>query len=365
MNEDCPFSSFLVYFRFSFIYAVSRARETKTKLPNRAQADFFTEQGGWYDHLPSVVAPKGTPGEWLKDPYGDAGDLPLGPGPRHPRYIVSPWTRGGNVFTEHADHTSDIMFVESWAAANGYKVKTEAITPWRREHMSNLVNAFDFSKSDTSAPSIFQVRDPETRPGTHWSGNLTLGSLTGPWVGPARCLSDFNATKPPVPYGPDNANQDLSKTVEEGFKRVRGKINEGRYLTLEFGPVALSNFHGAMASVSPATKRHDDINQRWILHHADGDAYGNTFYLQSAADKKYISKWPMGTLTADVKKAQAFAFDYHASGASYSFRLAHTNDKFVSPTKAKGERAGASASTLSWNGPQCAGISIFSVSYHK
>lgn len=36
------------------------------------------------------------------------------------------------------------MFVEEWAAANGFKVHNEGITKWRREHMSNLVNAFDF-----------------------------------------------------------------------------------------------------------------------------------------------------------------------------------------------------------------------------
>ena len=61
------------------------------------------------------------------------------------RCIISPYTRGGNVFTEFADHTSDIQFVEEWAAANGYKgVKTAAMTQWRRDHMSNLVNAFDF-----------------------------------------------------------------------------------------------------------------------------------------------------------------------------------------------------------------------------
>lgn len=47
--------------------------------------------------------------------------------------------------TEDADHTSDMMFIEEWAKANGYDVFNDNITPWRREHMSNLVNAFDFN----------------------------------------------------------------------------------------------------------------------------------------------------------------------------------------------------------------------------
>jgi phospholipase C len=69
------------------------------------------------------------------------------PGPRVPRVVVSPWTRGGNVFTEMSDHNSDIMFVEQWAAAQGYKgVYSKEMTQWRRETMSNLVNAFDFSQ---------------------------------------------------------------------------------------------------------------------------------------------------------------------------------------------------------------------------
>jgi phospholipase C len=60
--------------------------------------------------------------------------------------MVSPWTRGGNVFAERADHNSDIMFVEQWAAAHGYKgVYSQEMSPWRRAHMSNLVNALDFA----------------------------------------------------------------------------------------------------------------------------------------------------------------------------------------------------------------------------
>jgi phospholipase C len=43
------------------------------------------------------------------------------------------------------DHTSDILFAEKWAAAQGYKgVYSQEITQWRRDTMSNLLNAFDF-----------------------------------------------------------------------------------------------------------------------------------------------------------------------------------------------------------------------------
>lgn len=77
---------------------------------------------------------------------------------RTPRFIISPWTRGGNVFTERADHTSDQMFVEKWAAAHGYKgVYNEGINPWRREVMSDLVNAFDFNTVSFDMPTFTYI----------------------------------------------------------------------------------------------------------------------------------------------------------------------------------------------------------------
>lgn len=61
-----------------------------------------------------------------------------------PFYIISPWTRGGRVFTERADHNSQILFIEKWLTARGYKnIVTDQMVHWRREHMSDLVNALD------------------------------------------------------------------------------------------------------------------------------------------------------------------------------------------------------------------------------
>jgi phospholipase C len=68
-------------------------------------------------------------------------------GSRLPFYIISPWTRGAQVFTEHADHTSQILFLEQFLQANGYDFVDEQISDWRRAHMSNLVNGFDFDNA--------------------------------------------------------------------------------------------------------------------------------------------------------------------------------------------------------------------------
>lgn len=83
---------------------------------------------------------------WLTSKYS---------GWRTPRYIISPWTRGGNVFTERADHSSDIMFVERWAAENGYEgVYSKELTEWRREFMSDLTKAFDFDHVCRATPPL-------------------------------------------------------------------------------------------------------------------------------------------------------------------------------------------------------------------
>ena len=76
-------------------------------------------------------------------------------GARVPRYIISPWTQGGNVFTEPADHTSDMLFVEEWAKANNIALHNDQISAWRRSHMSNLVNAFDFDNVSPAFPEYY------------------------------------------------------------------------------------------------------------------------------------------------------------------------------------------------------------------
>lgn len=66
----------------------------------------YDEAGGWGDHVVPYHSPSGTKGEWVQDPYGEAGYTYTGPGFRMPFYIISPWTRGGNVYVENSDHSS-------------------------------------------------------------------------------------------------------------------------------------------------------------------------------------------------------------------------------------------------------------------
>ena len=79
---------------------------------------------------------------------------PIYPGFRVPFFIVSPWTRGGSVFTEPADHISQLLFMEKWAETRGKAFHIEAISDWRREHMSDLVNVFDWDHVSVSVSPL-------------------------------------------------------------------------------------------------------------------------------------------------------------------------------------------------------------------
>jgi phospholipase C len=64
---------------------------------------------------------------------------PWGMGPRVPLYVISPWSKGGWVDSQVADHTSVGQFIEK-----RFGVTIPAISPWHRAVSSDLTSAFDF-----------------------------------------------------------------------------------------------------------------------------------------------------------------------------------------------------------------------------
>lgn len=121
----------------------------------------FDENDGFFDHMPPPSVPSyvtynanpaqavlagastvDTTGEYHHVLNGaDARTLrrPYGFGPRVPMYVVSPWTKGGWVNSQVADHTSVIRFIEA-----RFGVQEPLISPWRRAVSSNLLSCFDF-----------------------------------------------------------------------------------------------------------------------------------------------------------------------------------------------------------------------------
>ncbi|WP_152267106.1 phosphocholine-specific phospholipase C [Agriterribacter humi] len=71
---------------------------------------------------------------------------PWGLGPRVPMYIISPWSKGGWVDSQVADHTSVGQFIEK-----RFGVTIPAISPWHRAVCSDLLSAFDFETPNNPA----------------------------------------------------------------------------------------------------------------------------------------------------------------------------------------------------------------------
>ena len=95
----------------------------------------FDENDGIFDHVPPPTPPAGTEGEFIDG-------LPIGGGFRVPCIIVSPWTVGGWVATEHFDHTSVLQFLEKVTG-----VEEPNISAWRRQTFGDLTSAFRFTSA--------------------------------------------------------------------------------------------------------------------------------------------------------------------------------------------------------------------------
>ncbi|CAI7587477.1 hypothetical protein N7533_005992 [Penicillium manginii] len=273
----------------------------------------FDETGGFGDHVTPFHSPQGTAGEWMTDPYGDFGDVFAGPGFRVPFIMVSPWTRGGRVFTERCDHNSQIMFIEQWLTALGYSgVQTDQMVPWRRAHMSNLIGALDLDHPDYSLPNLPDIPAPET------DGN-------GNFVGTSRCQSRHSQTRPPVPYG-EQSNLSDSLFFEDGFKEVVGYLTEGRYLVFSKNGYALRG-HNKRWDLDTGKPGHlyDKKENRWILHYTQ-DEESEIFTLENALDGRWLG--PRGELQASEARSSAshIRITFLGNGLGYTLRYADSGE---------------------------------------
>jgi len=143
----------------------------------------FDENDGLFDHLPAPAVPSynldgtlagkstvdlagmyfdiGNSGhDYLSGQDTISGNLrPWGFGPRVPMYILSPWSKGGWVNSQVADHTSVGQFIEK-----RFGVIIPAISPWHRAVSSDLTTAFDFiTPNDPEFPHLPDMSDYEKR----------------------------------------------------------------------------------------------------------------------------------------------------------------------------------------------------------
>jgi phospholipase C len=115
----------------------------------------YDENGGFFDHVAPVTAPPGTAGEYVTaaavpDPIMAGGiSGPIGLGFRVPMMVISPFSRGGFVCSDMLDHTSMLRFLETRFGA-----EVPNLSAWRRATVGDMTTAFNFSKPDTSIPSL-------------------------------------------------------------------------------------------------------------------------------------------------------------------------------------------------------------------
>ncbi|SHO79560.1 Uncharacterized protein MSYG_3910 [Malassezia sympodialis ATCC 42132] len=257
----------------------------------------YDETGGWADHVMAPHAPKGTPGEWLNDPFDANGTLrPTGPGFRLPFYIISPYTRDGGVFTEVSSHESQTLFLEKWAEAIGKPFHVKEMNKWRREHLSDLVRAFDFSKKNPSVPNVPEVPTAKKDP------------ITDTYNGAWQCLLKFKGdVQPKVPYG----KQDVHKTLEteKGVKMVRGNLTEGRYLSFSSSGRRLSHSGDKLQTA----KDEGDYSQKqlFVIHWQGTEPKDNRYLISTAGNS---TQYLTSSLHFTSKKSHAASFSLTDKG---------------------------------------------------
>jgi phospholipase C len=137
----------------------------------------YDENGGFFDHVPPVTAPAGTPGEYVTAPsVPDASAIgnppisgPIGLGFRVPMTIVSPFSRGGFVTSDLFDHTSVLRFLETLFGA-----EVPNLSAWRRATVGDLTSAFNLKAPDPSIPNL-----PSTVPAISQTISACVTNLSG------------------------------------------------------------------------------------------------------------------------------------------------------------------------------------------
>ena len=181
----------------------------------------------------------------------------------------------------------------------------------------------------------------------------------GNYNGMELCFDFFGFDpKPLPPYGPENANMDMSTLGEEGFKEVQGYLTEGRWLVFEQDGLAIAN-NGAGAKdivLTEATSGHESKKQRWVIHDQGGapidggKGSSGTYILSSAEDSRYLASHT--SLSTSVNGAQTYNITYLGNGQGYS--LQKENGKYLN---VKDGEIYISSQATGWK--------AYSVSYHS
>ncbi|KIJ53617.1 hypothetical protein M422DRAFT_241856 [Sphaerobolus stellatus SS14] len=192
----------------------------------------FDETGDWGDHVLPTVAPSNTPGEWMTNPFNTSETLFGGSGFCLPFTAISPWSRGGLQRPQ----------LPNYIHAKGKPAVTDQLNGWRRDHMSDLTQMFDFAH-------VQILPDLSVSP-------APLMNVHGQFTDVATCQAEFPNPRPPVPY-----EQQI--------------LFESNGLALSYNSILKG------LGIDKAAPQHDVDDQRFILH-ATVPPPAMTFNLQFA-----------------------------------------------------------------------------------
>ncbi|CAO3608844.1 unnamed protein product [Cunninghamella echinulata] len=277
----------------------------------------YDESGGFYDHVAPPLAPEE---KYVKDKF-NGKMVPIGLGPRVPMIIVSPFTRGNNVFTDVSDHSSALMFMEEWVGKypNGsYVAPAKNIDNWYRKTSSNLINAFDFDNPDFTIPKLPTNPKPAQKSDGTWDATAMCEKLSDPKTSP--------------PYG----KQEFP-VVEKGFKVIRGSNVIGHTLAIVSadGHSLEVSTNGKNIAGKKLNKR-DDINTaplttRFIVIPSGN---GKQYMIQFVSHpEQCLNVWGDEVMLGECK-GTLFNFDFHQNVAHHHVQHVGTS-KYINVGKNK------------------------------
>src|SRR6202522_392727 len=175
----------------------------------------YDEHDGFFDHqLPPY------PASSVTDEY--ISGEPIGPGPRVPMLICSPWTTGGYIDSNVYDHTSMLQFLATWTGAQ----QPGNVTPWRSSVVGDLTAAFDFANPDFTIPANIP-----TLAQTWALTQLTGGSTTPPADGDQSMPVQETGTRP---HRPSNLQPFADVTVNRSTSVVTAALANTGSVGLSF-----------------------------------------------------------------------------------------------------------------------------------
>ena len=152
----------------------------------------YDENGGFFDHVRPPTAPFGTDGEFVTTGAVPATD-PIGLGFRVPMMVVSPFSKGGFVYSGTLDHTSTLRLLES-----RFGTTVPNLTDWRRSVTGDMTGAFNFAQVDPTAPSLPSPSATDSRVTGQESCNTALISAGNEGSAPTHYPIDTSNTAPPA-----------------------------------------------------------------------------------------------------------------------------------------------------------------------